>query len=198
VSDVAFLRFVLFTEEQASLVQSTPDPIDVPNASVSGAKGRGLLASQTGMYDVALMAPGARDQLLSGAPFLPARDAEIELNLEPDGEALELQLPATQLLLDVPAGLYRAKASHPRTFCEPLGIPFTYTFWGLGTDQASELEVRVLPDHMTLLEPVCYCVSATSIDAPIDGPACIFADESAMDAGTASPDAGTDAGTSAP
>jgi hypothetical protein len=90
--------------------------------------------------------------------------------------------------------LYRARAGHPRAFCYPLATAYTYTFWGLGTDHASELEVRVLPDHVTLLEPVCHCVSPNAADVLIDGPACIFAEESTTDAGTASLDAGTEAG----
>ncbi len=183
--DVLLLQMLLFTEEQASHFAPPPEPIDAPNALDAD---RGLLAVEYSMLVLGSQAPGEeRGQLLSGpAPawFFLAEDGQLALNVEPDGDALELSVPANQLLFEVPPGLYRAKVSHARvSYCEALGAPFAYSFFGLTTAEPGELEVRVLPGHFTLLEPLCFCVSPVPGDVPIDASSCVFADPVSPDAG---------------
>lgn len=179
--DLSAYRTVLFDRDQADLFMPTPE---ADGEEQRDDDERGRLAIEVSMLPVVPgdpgsipSVPGDQEQAFADVPtnfFRLAKDADLSLKLEQDGPTLQFDFEGNQLMLDVVAGTYRVLATHPRAPCEPLGTPFAYTLWGLGTDTFSELEVRVLPGHVSVLLPLCLCIPATTSHVYVDAPTCTF------------------------
>ncbi len=174
---------VLFEPEQAELFST-------PNGTGSDNDSSGFLTVEYAMYPVGFDGPGSSGQLMGSVSAFwmkVAQGGQLALSTEPAGTSWEAEMPRTQLLLDVPTGIYRAQADHSRANCEPLGIPIESTYWGLTTDAPGQIELRVLPGHVTSMFALCLCFAPSPDAVSLDAPSCTFEiPQPAADAGAPS------------
>jgi hypothetical protein len=180
--NVSFLATVLLTEQQGELFVPALEPTD-SSASAgktnAGQKNteRGWMTIEVSIQQLGFSSPTSGGESLStGLPvFLAAHDANVSLSSELDATTQDFVLSGTQHLLELPAAIYRAQVTHPRAApCEPLGLPVSSLMWGLSTDTAGEIELRVLPGHVSALSSVCACAPPSLDSVVVDGPACLF------------------------
>ncbi len=103
------------------------------------------------------------------------------------------------MLLEVEPGSYRAQADQPRTFCEPRAHTLAYSISGLSTDAPEELELRVLPGHVSAAAFMCLCALPSLNHIVVDDASCTFAELGAELPGVAlGPDGGSVVNTAQP
>jgi hypothetical protein len=195
-SDVRnFLVLVLLEEQQAQLLgpRSSSDlddglgEPDTTNEAIPS-DDRGLLMVQGWMSLLAAFPP-ATESLFSSfrdPGVYPVEKSALTVSaLRGDGgpddgdppafeRTAELELDGAPLLMDVPATTYRTHLDHPRSACEPMGLPYALFFSGLGTGMAGELEARVLPGHVTGANYVCLCARTSQQAQLVDPGQCLF------------------------
>jgi len=187
-SDVrSFLVSVLLQEEQAQLLGARPlGDLGDTSADPDASGGRGQLLVQGWMVLLAEFPPSTESLFSSfrDPGVYPVEKSALTVSaLQDDGapddppvfdQLAELELDGAPLFMDVPATTYRTHLDHPRSSCEPMGLPYALFFSGLGTGMAGELEVRVLPGHVTSTTYACLC-ARTSQEAEVVNPGqCLF------------------------
>ncbi len=170
--DYDFMRTVLFDGDQADWF--VPAPGETGNEEPDDTWGR--LTLEVGMVGLFSNPPGDPGQFVSlvGSTFFVARDLDVSITGENSGSTADFDFEGSPLLASTRAGTYRALAIHPRAPCDPFGTPYAYTPWGLGTDAFGELELRILPGHVTTLFSMCVCLPPSKNAVALDVPSCSF------------------------
>jgi hypothetical protein len=165
------LLSVLFKPNQEQLFAPLPDS---PNSSGEGPTG--FIALDTRMLVIFPHPPAVEGQALSsyGSDTGLARDGQLKLTADELPNPSKLDIEGRTMLYEVPAATYSLGIQHPRTFCETLGYIYGYSASGLSTDAPEEVELRVLPGHVTFGGFLCMCLPPSLSQVLLEPASCTF------------------------
>jgi hypothetical protein len=182
----AFMVTTLLEEGEADLFA----PAEALEGRSEGAPGMLVFEPVTSLLVPHAPYPPGATLFDYGSDWLPADDLTLTLVPEQEDDGATWDIGGRPVLAGLDAGIYRARFEQQRMYCEPRGSTFGYTGFGLSTDVIGELELRVLPEHVTSGGVVCSCFPPSPDAVLLDAARCEFATPDPTGSGGSGGDAG--------